>query len=236
VKGWLIERSVNGRALWWCPGQCTIPGHTTDASKAVRFARKEDAELVRKELMGDEAYVTEHVWQNDTLTPAEPAVWYTRAQMVDAMDAAFGWWADGNDTTEGESFANFEGRYLSEIAPAPQPVDLSGAMYVPGAMCKKHLIYYKTRDGGQNKTVQHCPKCDDENNPFLAHLTAQATPQVVGSCGWSQDEWSESWSAGCGCEWVFPDGGPAENDMKYCPSCGKPVSLPAPPTKGASRE
>jgi len=61
-----------------------------------------------------------------------------------------------------------------------------------------------------------------------AALTAKATPQVVGSCGWSQDEWSESWSAGCGCEWVFPDGGPAENGMKFCPSCGKPVALAAP--------
>lgn len=89
-------------------------------------------------------------------------------------------------------------------------------------------------------TVPRCggPWTADINRIATNALAARATPESVRveKCGWSQDEWSESWSAGCGCEWVFPDGGPAENGMKFCPSCGKPVSLPAPPTKGASRE
>lgn len=58
----------------------------------------------------------------------------------------------------------------------------------------------------------------------LNRLPAPQSPQIE-ECGWTHDEWSESWSAGCGAEWIFPDGGPAENDMKFCPSCGKPVAL-----------
>lgn len=56
--------------------------------------------------------------------------------------------------------------------------------------------------------------------------------EVPSECGWSRDEWSETWSAGCGAEWVFPDGGPVENDMKFCPSCGKPVILSRQGVKG----
>ena len=54
---------------------------------------------------------------------------------------------------------------------------------------------------------------------------SDAVREAVHECGWSRDEWSESWFSGCGAEWIFPDGGPAENDMKFCPSCGKPVAI-----------
>lgn len=109
---------------------------------------------------------------------------------------------------------------IADKLPAPKPVDLS----------VKAIVRWLEDDGW---TTGNLMIMADSFKRLHAHLTAQAAPQVVGSCGWSQDEWSESWSAGCGCEWVFPDGGPAENGMKFCPSCGKPVSLPAPPTKGA---
>lgn len=71
---------------------------------------------------------------------------------------------------------------------------------------------------------------------FLHHVKGVFTPppskNVREECGWTHDEWSESWSAGCGAEWIFPDGGPDENDMKFCPSCGKPVALDALSDKG----
>lgn len=61
-------------------------------------------------------------------------------------------------------------------APVASGVDLSGVKHIPGATCKKHpFVHYKTRDGGGGYTVQYCPKCDDENNPF-----ATLPPQPVG--------------------------------------------------------
>jgi hypothetical protein len=39
------------------------------------------------------------------------------------------------------------------------------------------------------------------------------------------DEDSALWECGgCGCEWTFSAGDPAENGMKYCPGCGHPLA------------
>jgi len=31
------------------------------------------------------------------------------------------------------------------------------------------------------------------------------------------------WETACGESWIFPEGGPDENKMKFCPYCGKPL-------------
>jgi len=41
-------------------------------------------------------------------------------------------------------------------------------------------------------------------------------------CTWG--ETPEYWESDCGMLWVFTDGGPAENQMRYCPGCGRNVS------------
>jgi len=39
-------------------------------------------------------------------------------------------------------------------------------------------------------------------------------------CRWKED--SEGWWGGsCGIRWCFDDGTPTENDVCYCPKCGK---------------
>jgi hypothetical protein len=46
------------------------------------------------------------------------------------------------------------------------------------------------------------------------------------SCKWKQvDEMHtpDTWQADCGAMWTFTDGGPTENDMNFCPKCGKPL-------------
>lgn len=49
-------------------------------------------------------------------------------------------------------------------------------------------------------------------------------------CTWSSD--SEGlWLGGCGVTWVLFDNGPNENGLKYCPSCGKKVSVIAAPAQ-----
>jgi len=46
-------------------------------------------------------------------------------------------------------------------------------------------------------------------------------------CEWKQssgdDDFDRTFSTGCGGEWQFYDGGPAENGMKYCCYCGKKI-------------
>lgn len=47
------------------------------------------------------------------------------------------------------------------------------------------------------------------------------------ACQWRQtdDEHTpDTWQADCGAMWTFTDGGPKDNDMNFCPNCGKPLS------------
>lgn len=52
-------------------------------------------------------------------------------------------------------------------------------------------------------------------------------------CAWTQtNDWDmcDTWSSDCGLEWIFEDGGPIENKMKFCCYCGKPLKVvPATP-------
>lgn len=61
--GWLIERCLGGPALWW-------DGHGKDTfsgiNHAVRFARREDAQIVLEHIIDgfdrQHCVVTEHIW------------------------------------------------------------------------------------------------------------------------------------------------------------------------------
>ena len=39
-------------------------------------------------------------------------------------------------------------------------------------------------------------------------------------CRWTVDEHDGSWNGDCGAKWVFNEGGPVENKMRFCPQCG----------------
>jgi len=59
---------------------------------------------------------------------------------------------------------------------------------------------------------------------IYAALEARPDPET---CEWTQsDEW---WSTACGASWVFIDCGPAENGVKFCHACGKPVEIAGAP-------
>lgn len=61
----------------------------------------------------------------------------------------------------------------------------------------------------------------------------------VKRCSWWKDmaDWDgNTWEADCGACWVFIDEGPAQNEMNYCPKCGRKVSvLPAAPDMGGEK-
>ena len=45
-------------------------------------------------------------------------------------------------------------------------------------------------------------------------------------CIWRQTDdinMPGTWEADCGAMWTFTEGGPKDNDMNFCPNCGKPV-------------
>jgi hypothetical protein len=54
-----------------------------------------------------------------------------------------------------------------------------------------------------------------------------AQPASLAACTWSQVDDQHApgtWQADCGAIWTFTEGGPAGNDMKFCPKCGKHVA------------
>ncbi|MDQ2069277.1 hypothetical protein [Natronospira bacteriovora] len=43
-------------------------------------------------------------------------------------------------------------------------------------------------------------------------------------CNWRED-WEAIWTTDCGLTWGFPDGGPEESRVRYCPQCGSTVHI-----------
>ncbi|MBH3262937.1 hypothetical protein I5R69_15385 [Serratia marcescens] len=58
------------------------------------------------------------------------------------------------------------------------------------------------------------------------------SPVIPDGCQWTYDEQDYKWDSGCGEAWMFSDGGPVENGVKFCQGCGKPVLLAAAPEGG----
>ncbi|HEI9849576.1 TPA: hypothetical protein SLN67_002611 [Serratia marcescens] len=58
------------------------------------------------------------------------------------------------------------------------------------------------------------------------------SPEIPDGCQWTFDEHDSKWDSGCGEAWMFCDGGPTENGVKFCQNCGKPVLLAAAPEGG----
>lgn len=52
----------------------------------------------------------------------------------------------------------------------------------------------------------------------------------VGSCVWSLVKTIDDveWSSTCGHEWQFLEGGPKENEVKFCPFCGGEIEIEQP--------
>jgi hypothetical protein len=66
----------------------------------------------------------------------------------------------------------------------------------------------------------------DRIDAALAQPAAQAVPA---SCTWTADTEADSWDTACGRSWVFIEGGPTDNNVRFCRGCGKPVVLAAAP-------
>ncbi len=72
-----------------------------------------------------------------------------------------------------------------------------------------------------------------ETRAALSHVEAERDGLRIGSCVWSPSDPEDVdllWSTTCKHEFVFLDGGPVENEIKFCPFCGDLVEIDAPAT------
>jgi hypothetical protein len=62
---------------------------------------------------------------------------------------------------------------------------------------------------------------------FAALLQQQMEAENAEQCEWRiSDEFEgDTWDGKCGAKWTFTEGGPVENDMHYCPNCGKTLAV-----------
>lgn len=84
---------------------------------------------------------------------------------------------------------------------------------------------------GQQPAPRQIPPINQELDEFISGLVAkelakrgsrkiETAPRPVPTCDWQEDS-DGIWETSCGEAWVCTEGTPAENNMKFCHSCGK---------------
>ena len=68
-------------------------------------------------------------------------------------------------------------------------------------------------------------KLDEIYHALRAKFHAPDPSKLPRKCKWVEEPDGEFYHTDCGHDWVFPDGTPKENGVKYCPLCGRPVSF-----------
>ena len=79
------------------------------------------------------------------------------------------------------------------------------------------------RDAKVAELEARCAKA--ETKAAISQITAETEKRLrelaendsERECLWSSD--FDLWESSCGMAWAFPDEGPKENDMTYCPKC-----------------
>ena len=59
-------------------------------------------------------------------------------------------------------------------------------------------------------------------------FTVPGSTNPKDGCVWTQDsdfEMGDTYDSGCGEKWSFIEGGPKENNVRFCQGCGKPVVI-----------
>lgn len=56
---------------------------------------------------------------------------------------------------------------------------------------------------------------------------AAPVPRPESECLWIPDDHDDDWATACGSAFTFIDGGPPENDFRFCPYCGRSLVIAA---------
>jgi hypothetical protein len=76
-----------------------------------------------------------------------------------------------------------------------------------------------------------CAGCDEpEACEIVSRCLEPARPE---SCRWTHDEENGIWNTACGEAHLFEEGGPAENEHRFCPYCGGALTLDGVPVAPA---
>ena len=97
------------------------------------------------------------------------------------------------------------------------------------ALIEKHLGLKPRRDDtvidprtGRFHDVQ---RYRDFARAVLAHWGQPQAGAVPLTCEWAHNENDGFWESACGEAWRFDDGGPGENNMHFCHSCGNSLRI-----------
>lgn len=80
--------------------------------------------------------------------------------------------------------------------------------------------------------VARCLICQETRKRFEARpvdpvVAPVMEVQPVATCAWSEHPDDGYWQGACGAAWTFNYETPRENQMHFCPNCGKAVVLSA---------
>lgn len=67
---------------------------------------------------------------------------------------------------------------------------------------------------------------EETRHHSLKLYTTPPAPSAT-DCEWTFDESQYSWHSACGEDYLFTDGGPVENRVRFCQGCGGKVKIPA---------
>jgi hypothetical protein len=78
-----------------------------------------------------------------------------------------------------------------------------------------------------NQTKYFLTLANEELND-LATLNAILEEEKSQTCDWHYDDdggYCDSWNGTCGIMWAFGEDGPVENEVNFCPKCGKRINI-----------
>ena len=180
---------------------------------------------------------TDHTQCGDAAAMARELLANREAQPVAEVVSKYG---------DPEAFGEREIRVLADLQQIPYDTKLFTAPPAPAVPDKPRLPPHVYRDlldmlqeaaiaygGTQQLRAQLSSALSIHVQPDHPHTRAAMLAQPVSQhCEWTYDEHDSKWDSSCGDAWMFCDGGPTENGVKFCQNCGKPVLLAAAPEGG----
>ena len=127
------------------------------------------------------------------------------------------WPAETNDWASHMDFARAVLAKWGQPAQAAEPV----AYLTRNAEGDPAMLFFD-----KDEASTYCEDGVDPEPLFTPHQPTQAQAGAVPlTCEWTHDENDGFWESACGEAWQFNDGGPADNNVRFCQGCGKPLGI-----------
>ena len=181
----------------------------------------------------------------NTLAPAD-------AEILDAAEDFRSQYTHGGTTFDEFDFARAVLAKWGQPAPASQPVAVpaqAGEPWYGHKFKEQHRGIWRCECGKtvkettadwldmsadelrnlRTETAALCADYDAARAVLAKWGTPQPTQAQAGAvpltCEWTHNDDDGFWETACGEAWRFDDGGPGENNMHFCHSCGKSLRI-----------